>query len=478
MGLAFTGRIRGQPPIVRRHPAGPMLPVARGRLARRWRIPERAATNSATARRRLRSIRCKRTVHDRCGSAASPGPARPDREAGDQRARPKLFASGRPPRLRAPREPLHRRRDRRPHGQLLRSGGRIRRVAARRARGSRCHDPPRTQRDARARRIPRRGRGLPDRLQPAAQWRRLVLRAGAGPPLPRPLPPGRGRLALCAADRGLRLGPARPRLLGPVAPVDRGQAIRAGRCRTMLRTRCCRDRSSRAARRRRARRSPRRPLRRKPAPHDPAVLHRPRFPPGPLSPSARMPPPRPPNTSLRPSKRSIPRRTAISSSRRIATRRRNSCSANGDAIWSRTWTCAGLDGGSRATGDWIRLRPGPRIHRRSCAAATDVVRAFFNVCRHRGRQLVADDCGHDTSFVCPFHGWIYGLDGGNLRVTDRELFEAARSTGASTSLSVRCETWGPFVFVALAADAPPLAEYLEPLTDPARSLRARRDSIS
>ena len=133
-----------------------------------------------------------------------------------------------------------------------------------------------------------------------------------------------------------------------------------------------------------------------------------------------------------------------------------------DAIWSRTWTCAGLTADLARPGDWIRydMRHESIVIVRG---RDEVLRAFFNVCRHRGRQLVADDCGHGASFVCPFHGWIYGLDGGILRVTDRELFEAGALAGGVDLLSVRCETWGPFVFVALAADAPPLAEYLEPL---------------
>ena len=41
-----------------------------------------------------------------------------------------------------------------------------------------------------------------------------------------------------------------------------------------------------------------------------------------------------------------------------------------------------------------------------------VLRAFLNVCRHRGTKLMTDACGHDRkSFVCPFHGWTYDLSG-------------------------------------------------------------------
>lgn len=43
------------------------------------------------------------------------------------------------------------------------------------------------------------------------------------------------------------------------------------------------------------------------------------------------------------------------------------------------------------------------------------VRAFRNACRHRGAQ-VAEGMGCSNAFVCPFHGWSYGLDGGLRRI--------------------------------------------------------------
>src|SRR5688572_23441361 len=49
------------------------------------------------------------------------------------------------------------------------------------------------------------------------------------------------------------------------------------------------------------------------------------------------------------------------------------------------------------------------------------VRAFRNMCRHRGTQLVAD-CGRATSLVCPYHGWVYGLDGALRHVPDEYGF--------------------------------------------------------
>src|SRR6266404_5362119 len=39
------------------------------------------------------------------------------------------------------------------------------------------------------------------------------------------------------------------------------------------------------------------------------------------------------------------------------------------------------------------------------------IRAFYNVCRHRGTRLKEDSCGHASAIQCPYHAWTYGLDG-------------------------------------------------------------------
>ncbi len=39
------------------------------------------------------------------------------------------------------------------------------------------------------------------------------------------------------------------------------------------------------------------------------------------------------------------------------------------------------------------------------------LRAFANVCRHRGSRLCSAESGHGKDLVCPYHGWTYGLDG-------------------------------------------------------------------
>src|ERR1700759_4914544 len=57
-------------------------------------------------------------------------------------------------------------------------------------------------------------------------------------------------------------------------------------------------------------------------------------------------------------------------------------------------------------------------------SATDRIRAFYNVCAHRGRRLV-DGCGHIARFHCRYHAWQYDLEGENIRVLDEPDWEGA-----------------------------------------------------
>jgi choline monooxygenase len=91
------------------------------------------------------------------------------------------------------------------------------------------------------------------------------------------------------------------------------------------------------------------------------------------------------------------------------------------------------------------------------------LRAFLNVCRHRGSVIVKER-GSAKTLQCPYHAWTYGLDG-ELRSAPRsdreESFDPCR-LGLRPAL---VETWGPFVFVNTDPDAAPLATVLGALPD-------------
>jgi glycine betaine catabolism A len=90
-----------------------------------------------------------------------------------------------------------------------------------------------------------------------------------------------------------------------------------------------------------------------------------------------------------------------------------------------------------------------------------VIRAFYNVCRHRGTAVEERECGKAVRFQCPYHAWIYDLDGRLIRARHTEdLEDFSFDTFGLTP--IRCEEWGGFVFVCFAEEAltPPLREYM------------------
>ncbi len=107
----------------------------------------------------------------------------------------------------------------------------------------------------------------------------------------------------------------------------------------------------------------------------------------------------------------------------------------------------------RAVGDWFTHdATGVPI---LCVRSDDgVLRAFLNVCRHRGARLVADGEGSkQTMFSCGFHGWTYGNDGSLCKVPMPESFpDLDRSNCGLVALSL-AERHG-FVFVVPQPKSP------------------------
>jgi len=86
------------------------------------------------------------------------------------------------------------------------------------------------------------------------------------------------------------------------------------------------------------------------------------------------------------------------------------------------------------------------------------LRAFLNVCRHRGFP-VAEGEGRRETLQCPYHAWTYGLDGG-LRAAPRSDEEDVFPREELGLVPVAVGTWGPFVFVNATRDAEPLVDAL------------------
>jgi choline monooxygenase len=88
------------------------------------------------------------------------------------------------------------------------------------------------------------------------------------------------------------------------------------------------------------------------------------------------------------------------------------------------------------------------------------LRAFQNVCRHRGNSLCAGSGSDLRELRCGYHGWTWDLAGVLARVPNRKGF-GVLPMAELPLFAVRVDTWERLVFVNLDLDAPPLNDYLE-----------------
>jgi glycine betaine catabolism A len=94
-----------------------------------------------------------------------------------------------------------------------------------------------------------------------------------------------------------------------------------------------------------------------------------------------------------------------------------------------------------------------------------ILRGFFNVCRHRGHELLACGATADARVIkCPYHAWVYGLDG-RLRAAPRFSSLPASDPAREGLVPARVEEWLGWVFVNPSGEAPPFAEHVGTLQD-------------
>lgn len=88
-----------------------------------------------------------------------------------------------------------------------------------------------------------------------------------------------------------------------------------------------------------------------------------------------------------------------------------------------------------------------------------VTRAFHNICRHRGHELLAiGEQRTQRGIRCPYHAWVYGLEG-DLRATPRFNLDSLDKADYPL-VGARVEQWHGWVFLNASGDAPDLADHL------------------
>ncbi len=148
--------------------------------------------------------------------------------------------------------------------------------------------------------------------------------------------------------------------------------------------------------------------------------------------------------------------------------------AERDKLWRNVWLQAGRLEDIPEVGNYITyeiadesvliVRSGP-----------DTVKAYHNVCTHRGRRLVdlpegmRNARGSKINFVCGFHGWTYDHDGKCTFIQHQDDWNGALTEERTSLAKVSVDTWGGWVWVNIGGNAGQLRDYLEPaasLLDP------------
>jgi Rieske 2Fe-2S family protein len=154
-----------------------------------------------------------------------------------------------------------------------------------------------------------------------------------------------------------------------------------------------------------------------------------------------------------------------------------------ERIFYREWFCVAREEQLPEAGDYLALNlAGESV---LLVRNHDALAAFYNVCRHRGSQLVAE--GSQGKFIsgirCPYHSWTYTLEGA-LRTAPFLDEEAGLTKGELSLHPIGVESWGGFIFLNLTPTAAaerdyPLARQLDAVPErlcryPLAELRSAR----
>ena len=144
--------------------------------------------------------------------------------------------------------------------------------------------------------------------------------------------------------------------------------------------------------------------------------------------------------------------------------------AERDKLWRKVWLQAGRVEDIPEPGNFLTfdvLDDSVIIVR----SADDSVRAFHNVCSHRGRRLVdvpkgrRNVRGRKSQFICGFHGWRYDLEGRNTHIPHKDDWQGALGEDCVSLSSVNVDCWGGWIWINLDSQCEPLQDYLAPAVE-------------
>ena len=135
-------------------------------------------------------------------------------------------------------------------------------------------------------------------------------------------------------------------------------------------------------------------------------------------------------------------------------------------LWPKVWQMACREEEIPKVGDFVNYQICDESILVTRTAA-DQIKAFYNVCQHRGRRLRDEERGHLSGFYCRFHGWRYDLDGKLTYVHGRgDWADCPSFKEEEISLpQVQVDTWAGWVWINQDPNCAPLRAYLGDAAD-------------
>src|ERR1700712_497372 len=152
-----------------------------------------------------------------------------------------------------------------------------------------------------------------------------------------------------------------------------------------------------------------------------------------------------------------------------------------ERIFYSKWIYVACEADLPKPGDYITLKLGTKSFflQRNLRGE---VHGFYNVCRHRGHELVQGEKGNRRAISCPYHNWTYDLDGNLLRARGMAPDFCREDFGLN---SIEVAVVGGLIYVCLTSPAPAdieevrnrLTPYLAPYELPKTKIACQTDII-
>ncbi len=139
-------------------------------------------------------------------------------------------------------------------------------------------------------------------------------------------------------------------------------------------------------------------------------------------------------------------------------------------LWPKIWQMVERETDLPNPGDWLTYNVADEsviVLRKDDGS----LRAFHNVCPHRGRQLVSvPDMmpgkvhsvrgSNRKNFICGFHGWTFDTDGNNTYILDPQDWKGTLTPENTCLSEVKVDTWAGYIYINMDPDSIPLTEWM------------------